>query len=119
MSLQQNVSGNSSKAISKTTTSEDQARQWANNVIEKSIRDVNTDTNAEPKLNWIMIICVTIIVVIAIIYFIYSSKPAEVPAGNPIEAPASTPLLDQPVIPTGAALTAIADPVNTSGTVQA
>ena len=132
MSLQQNVSRNSSKTVVRTVP-EDQSREWANTVIEKSIGGRESDS--EPKLNWVMIICVAVIVAIAIIYFIYGPKSIDSNNGTST----GVPLLDQPVMATPmtditttvtstaptpvstpvSALSAVTNPVNTSGTVQA
>ncbi len=53
------------------SASEDKSRNWANNVIEKSAG--GRIIESEPKLNWTMVICVAILIIIAIIYFAYSS----------------------------------------------
>lgn len=54
--------------------SEDRSKNWANNIIEKSAGG-RSKQNDEPKLNWLMIIGVFIVIVITIIYFSYNKSP--------------------------------------------
>ena len=53
--------------------SEDRSKNWANNIIEKSDGG-RSKQNDEPKLNWLMIIGVFIVIVITIIYFSYNKS---------------------------------------------
>lgn len=88
------------------SVSEDRSRNWANNVIEKSAGG-RVKKNNEPKLNWLMIIGVFILIVIVIIYFSYNNKPdggtAE-DSGAAIEA-VNNPALTETTVPVVPAVT--------------
>lgn len=101
-----------SSSVILKSNDEDKTRNWANNIIEKSAG--GRVDEPESKVNWTLIIGIIILVIAAIIYFMYSGE-AVVDADTIAEITDSVPLLI-PVV-TAPALTALVNPVNTEATV--
>ena len=81
------------------TLSEDRSKNWANNVIEKSSGGRSKEED-DPKLNWLLIVGVFIVITIVIIYFSYSKSEDSLKENDtPIIDVINNPSLMDSVIP--------------------
>ncbi len=83
----------------------DQSKRWANNIINDKSKSENKPKDVT-RINWTIIICVAILLVIVIVYFIYNR--AEV---VPVKENSIPKINDIPIIPI------INNPDNTVATV--
>lgn len=96
-----------SSSVILKSNDEDKTRNWANSIIEKSAGDKVVEP--ESKINWVLIVGIIILIIAAIIYFMYSGETTE-DTPSVVDA---VPVL----IPVAPILTALVNPVNTEATV--